>query len=215
MPAPDADVAVEGAGGVIGDLDDAGLAALAADGDALDSLRGAGVEVSGKLPPTQHDHINFYLDMLRTRYVAQVWAAIRICALAAMKKAQQPSQRVAIPYREALEQGTRPQAATLSASRKLNEGSAVAADTASSSFWPTTPLLRDMGFIGSSERRSNSASPLPPRRWQAIASDPASARPAALISEGRHRPRKGSRTPDAAKNADSFRTTWSKRAARG
>ncbi len=41
-------------------------------GDALDSLRSAGVEVSGKLPPTQHDHINFYLDKFLSGQVAEL-----------------------------------------------------------------------------------------------------------------------------------------------
>jgi len=109
-------------------------------------------------------------------------------------------------YLEAPERGTRPQAATLSASRKLNEGSAVAAETVSSSCGLITPLARTIGFIRSTERRSNSASPLPPCLWQAIASDPASARPAAVTSEGRRRPRKGSRAPDAATDVNSLRT---------
>jgi hypothetical protein len=32
-------------------------------------------------------HLNLYLDMLRIRYVALVWAATRICPLAAMNNA--------------------------------------------------------------------------------------------------------------------------------
>jgi hypothetical protein len=40
-----------------------------------------------RLSPFVSSHLNLYLDMLRIRHVALVWAATRICPLAAMNNA--------------------------------------------------------------------------------------------------------------------------------
>jgi len=60
--------------------------------------------------------------------------------------------------------GLRPQAAMLSASTKLNDGSRVAASTASNSSASTRPWPSTPSRVRSSERRSSSAVPLPPCR---------------------------------------------------
>jgi hypothetical protein len=44
-------------------------------------------EDMARLSPFVSSHLNLYLDMLRIRYVAPVWAATRICPLAAMNNA--------------------------------------------------------------------------------------------------------------------------------
>jgi hypothetical protein len=44
-------------------------------------------EDMARLSPFVSSHLNLYLDMLRIRYVALVWAATRICPLAAMNSA--------------------------------------------------------------------------------------------------------------------------------
>jgi uncharacterized protein (DUF2461 family) len=53
---------------------------------AVAALRSSGYPVAdedaARLSPLGDKHINIYLDMLRTRYVAPVWAAIRIFLMA-------------------------------------------------------------------------------------------------------------------------------------